>query len=566
MDGILLGTDTWLNAASTVGVINILGLNSEQLSSTDNQITIKKEMLDDFATRYFSYFVKTYARTSNYTKVMNFKNWLEQTNFFENVDFDNYAKFSTELSDTVKKYLTSASYKSAYTLVDGNLDVIAALKALPRLPKVTKKNWVQKSPQVVEAVKQTQPIINQIFKYLETPEAKRFIPAKVVQYSVIQKAWGGISFLNPQTKIKDFYEDYDQSFVQPILNYMATDHAKDKYICANCGRPMKKRDLSYGFLEFMGYDLNRKTSNAWQFNSDLFICPICQWQFSCLPAGINYAGQSGIFINANSNIESLVDINRAIDAEMHYDIKQQGYNSPYGAMVEALKDTETDRAAIYEAADVQIVRYENEHYTFSIIPRALLRTLNRSEGKRLKLLRGSRFVFSGVRYYLYDEVVKALLNNQNLFNLARRMMYVLINDPSNAKVSANQYLNTLIINHAFLEEAKIMTNTDLTLDDLQKIKGSGSHLRERFEKQEGNLNRLNSTAVKLLQSLNANDRQRFMQIVLRLYMEIGTVVPKVFDQIFLDDNLFQEIGLTFTSGIISSMAPEPVKQLKEGNE
>ena len=70
-------------------------------------------------------------------------------------------------------------------------------------------------------------------EYFSTDQARKYFPAKTLSYTVINKAWNGVSFLNPQAKNLDFYDDYQNYFVAPVQKYLQEDHSKDKYICSS---------------------------------------------------------------------------------------------------------------------------------------------------------------------------------------------------------------------------------------------------------------------------------------------------------------------------------------------
>ena len=216
-----------------------------------------------------------------------------------------------------------------------------------------------------------QKLINQLLKiieYFSTSQAKKYFPAKTLNYIIINKAWNGVSFLNPQTKNLDFYEDYQNYFVVPVQEYLQEDHAKDKYVCSTCGRPVKKLKYSYGFINNMGYDLNKKTSNAWNFKNDLYICPICQFLYSLIPAGFTYnmRGQ-GIFINENSSIRNLQGKNDLVFSNMMRKISDSTRTSPYRALSAAFKDEEASGQHA-PLGNIQLITYDTDHYNFQIVP------------------------------------------------------------------------------------------------------------------------------------------------------------------------------------------------------
>lgn len=46
-------------------------------------------------------------------------------------------------------------------------------------------------------------------------------------------------FLNPQTKEKDMYKDYEEYFVKPAIDYINEDKSRYKYECFSCAGKIK---------------------------------------------------------------------------------------------------------------------------------------------------------------------------------------------------------------------------------------------------------------------------------------------------------------------------------------
>ncbi|WP_129409291.1 type I-B CRISPR-associated protein Cas8b1/Cst1 [Marinitoga lauensis] len=132
---------------------------------------------------------------------------------------------------------------------------------------------------------------------------------------IIRNAWDGVSFLNPQTKEKNVYNDYKNHFLDPFLEYLNIEDdemKKYKYTCFSCNRPMKRLETNMAFLRNIGFDDARKPSNVWNFVNDTYICPVCKLVYSCVPAGFTYVYNKGLFVNLNHSIEDIYNINKRI--------------------------------------------------------------------------------------------------------------------------------------------------------------------------------------------------------------------------------------------------------------
>ena len=85
------------------------------------------------------------------------------------------------------------------------------------------------------------------------------------------------------------------------------------------------------------------------------------------PCWIYYVFGTGIFINANTNIKNLININTRIKTDIY---KEENLSGIYKVLNRELqKDME------YELEDIQFVRFENEKYYFNILSKNMIRVI-----------------------------------------------------------------------------------------------------------------------------------------------------------------------------------------------
>lgn len=313
-----------------------------------------------------------------------------------------------------------------------------------------KKNELEQNrEQVVERVKKLYEQLDKVYVYFKRADVQRYLPAKIQIYSVINKGYSDVSFLNRQESKGDFFEKYHQYFVSFMMNYLNEEHKKDKLTCSNCHRPIKKGDISYSFINQAGYDANRKQSNAWDFNNDLYMCPICRLMYTCIPAGFTYVYNQGLFVNDNHTLQSLIDVNKGIRLNVlelnKTDVRSK---NTYAALIRTLQD-QMNRQSRKEIQDIQVIRYENERYYFNLLPKHILRTINMSKEK-LPQLFNAGFTLNSESHYLYPEVVDSLMNNTNLFRLIHQVLRVKATG-GQVYTSSNQIMKMIEINQNFFE-------------------------------------------------------------------------------------------------------------------
>lgn len=125
--------------------------------------------------------------------------------------------------------------------------------------------------------------LNKSLLIVRVREGRKYLAAKNVIYTIVKHAWDSVSFLNPQTKEKDVYKDFEQYFIAPVLEYLESDKSLYKLTSCSCENPVKNASETLSFLNKTGFDVNRKNSHAWDFVNDLIICPVCKLIYACIP-------------------------------------------------------------------------------------------------------------------------------------------------------------------------------------------------------------------------------------------------------------------------------------------
>lgn len=572
--------NSWLENAGIVGLTRILKANPRYRSSykeKENTLEVDPKVFDNFSDLYFNFFIKNYGQATSYWRIVSEENFLKSLKENGFKDFDNKKlKELTDWFDNVLKYSVNlASYKKVIKFINSDYDIKAEVKDCnKKIRTLNKKNFLTKSPE--EAKEILQELINQLLKaieYFSTDQARKYFPAKILSYTVINKAWNGVSFLNPQAKNLDFYDDYQNYFVAPVQKYLQEDHSKDKYICSTCGRPIKRLEYSYGFLNDMGYDLNRKTSNAWNFKNDLYICPVCQFLYSLVPAGFTYnMASQGIFINENSSIRNLQGKNDATFNSMMRDIRSNTQTSPYRAFSAAFKDAEASgqNAAL---ANIQLITYNNDHYNFQIIPIVASKVLIKAVEKKYtvkqtgevksylaNLYNAGISNFRGAGYYsILDNVLNCLFNNTNLFSIIQELELLKVGNTAGCYYNTFQIMTVIRMNGWFLNELHKYRRSENAMkveeDKLTKARGCGMHVRMGYD----NENKAKTLAYKMLEAIRANSTDRFMELLLNAYLYLDKTVPKIFIETQSNTEVFKEYAFAFIAGLIGSSNAEQDK-------
>lgn len=532
--------NSWMENAAICGLVNILG--EEKVDIKPQSVEVSIEALRNFEEDYFTYFAKQYQKLSSLTKVLAYEDEMnrhqqEKLSHFDQKDYERLQKYLVDL----KRYGESNSYLAVYPLIDSPIDILSLLKQA-KVEKLKKGEFDQHKEQVLDRVRTIYQVLEDIYAYYHHEDVQRYLAAKIQIYSVINNGYNDVSFLNRQESKGDFFEKYHNYFVESLFSYMEENHERDKLSCTNCGRAIKKGDISYSFINQAGYDANRKQSNAWEFTNDLFMCPCCRLLYTCIPAGFTYIYNQGLFVNDNHSVRTLIDVNTGIRLNvLKLNKTEVKTNNTYAALIRTLQDS-MNRQHHRELQDIQVVRYENDRYYFNLLPKHILRTVDRSKDQLPELFNAG-FSLNGDYQNLYRDIIARLMNNTNLFSLIYQVLRV---KGTGGQVYANSYhiMKMIEINQNFLKE--LIQMKGLEKDELEKIRRDGYFLKKEY----ANKNKADSIGLRLLNALKTNNKDAFMDMLLNSYMYTNRQVPKYFTDIFLDDEHFKTIGYCFVTGMI----------------
>ena len=550
----------WLFNAGVTGLINILG--EENINYTDSQtVEISMALLENFEEKYFNYFIDKYQKLLSWNKIISYE---EKILYHLESKFENFTKESLEelnkfigsdgVAGSLKYYMNSASYKAAYDLIEPNSNILEMVKDIKPV-KFSEKN--EKLEDKLEEVKTAFDKITKVISFCKSNDGRKYLAGKNIVYTLIKNSWSGVSFLNSQPKEKDIYIDYKNYFLSPVYEHNNADKSKYKYNCFICDRKIKDLSNDMNFLNMTGFDTNRKTSHVWNFTNDIGICPVCKLVYSCVPAGMTFAYDKGIFVNDNTNVKSLVLTNNKIKSEV---LKEREFNNSltYKALIESINEEIQDKIR-YELTDVQVVRYEDETYRFNILSKTMLSIIKESK-KDLDFLIKAGFKEVNTYFKIYELVVQRLFNNQNLYTLIHKMLLYKLSIPVNTHYSGNNIISLLKINLRFLEGIGIMENNKNYL--IYGGNDAGKTLRESYEVPE----KLKGISYRLLNALKTNNADMFMDTLLNCYLYIQKPVPKIFLDTLKNDDAFKTVGYAFITGMLGEVKITEKDENEGGNE
>ncbi len=577
----------WLFNAGLLGFINILGEEAKssgelEIDNKNRLIKFSPKVLENFEYKYFDFFIKRYGKTLTYGKILEFEKYIDK--FEENgekIRSINELKMINDKITFFKAKIKSESYKKAYDFIEKNgTDKILGLEKELKKIKEPKENIDEISK---DDVKNNIKIMKEIIDFFKKKitdkngNVKNYLAAKNIAYVIINNAWSSVSFLNKANAVKDIYEEYKSYFVEPALEYINANKSKFKYKCTISNMPMKDYKNTLGFLNDTGFDVNRKPSHVWNFVNDIAVTPLVILIYSCVPAGFIYGADKGIFVNANHNIDQLSKINNGIAYNILEDESEEKNINLYKNLLKEIKK-EKDNTK-YELSDIQIVKFEEGHYKFTLLSRNILKLLSENKEKLDDLL-DKWYLIDRRYFYLYDTAITELLNNQNLFSLINKLCYYKISK-TKLYCKLKNIEDLLKINLDYIRRLKKMDkqeivekeeskkiSEELTEKDIFYIRRDAMIFREEYIRKSGNDKKIGSLLYRLQNALRINNVDMFMDALISAHAYAGKNISSLFAKALLNDENFQTLGHGFLLGLLGEdkSKNENKTDKKEGNE
>lgn len=304
-------------------------------------------------------------------------------------------------------------------------------------------------------------------------------------------------------------------------------------------------DLTW--LSKIGVDMSRKSSHFWNFSGDSYICSVCNFVYSCVPAGFTILKGKGLFINQNSSIGDLFSANTLSleGIDKFQKLEEQGYfnivkNMEQGSIKNFNKEIE----------NIQIVKYDSQNvrrpYSFNLLSKSKLILIYKNR-KRLSKLINVYIKISGDYYInLYSEVLERLYNNKNQFSFIN-YLFSLNSEEKFNKIGLIYLI--LKINHDFLQGGMKRKMAEHKSKDeyIDTFKRYGLKLRSVYS--GSSKNKISGITYRLLNSLKIKNTSKFMETLINAYLYLNNPVPTDFIDALKDENKFQEIGYAFLIGL-----------------
>lgn len=527
---IRLDVSDWLFNAGLVGFYNILKnyYNKEEFDEFveigNNFMKVDLKVINNFSEKYFKYFIDNYLEFTPFGKILNFTSKLEAWN--EDIaSFDEESiKTLNHMTYYMKEKLSRKSFKIGYELIDDKyFNILLEIKKLSHIK--LKKNYDFNL--AIKDIKEQIEIMLNIIDYLQREKVKRTLLSKEFTYSFTSDFLSNVSIWGRKYSSKDSFEGYDEYFVKPLFDYSFSKKSNYALSCISCGNLIAGKfqsDLTW--IKGIGADTSKKISHYYKFNSDIFICPICNLIYSCIPAGFTTFYGDGFFINSNSTFNSLIAMNN--------------FNNIY-EITDIFKEDNRN-------FNIQIVKFdalnEKRPFEFILADREIVNMISVNKSNLNSVW--EHYAKSMDKEYsnLFKEVLERIFKKENLFGLIGFCLKTSLQGrtkPINANLIMEIQKNILVYRYE-----------NLDIDILSKVECFNDHgmaFKNDYESiKKGN--KVDLIIHKLLNALKTNNIVNFLDVVTDLYLFIEKEIPEDFLDILSNNNdICQLYGFAFVFGL-----------------
>lgn len=327
-------------------------------------------------------------------------------------------------------------------------------------------------------------------------------------------------------------------FVEPIKNLANNnEYSEDKcFICKvdmnkesgyKTKSGLKRHNLT--FMNNLGVNVNEKSSAYWNFNADIYVCPLCAYIYICSLLGFTQIDNSFVFINENNNIDSLIGMKSALETSVDSENKKCSIlNITIEKMLKIKK---------YEIDSIQVIvkNLDLDRYNINTIDKNIIKIVNEC-GDRLAKLALSFKKINNTTINIFDECLNNIINSTEQYNL----IFNLIKAEHNIYDIYRLLKIQIIQKNIFDKETNMKDKIKKAYVACEK----GDEMKKSIDESK-----INSLVYKLINALHTSNKNLFLDTITRLYNGMNLDIPSIFLQMFTSDNDFKEIGYAYVLGL-----------------
>lgn len=358
-------------------------------------------------------------------------------------------------------------------------------------------------------------------------------------------------------KREEDIEDYCFMCSNPIYDdYVYESLGQNKKGNSNNERELKTKPYSTSFINGLTQDIEGKSSQFWNHNPDVRICPLCAFIYACVPIGFINTKNSFVFINKNYSIKFLIDENKSYEEKL---LKFKGDNLNYFNTYIQNKIEKNEK----EIEGIEFVineKCKDDKYRYVIknIDKNVLHILKASEIYLSKLYNNNIKCSFDNKTSLdaFNECIENIFRNINQYNLLYKMYMSKYPD----KIKFTDIINALyLILKIQIIKNSIFTKGDKNMNDMiqkgEEACKQGFILRmyiaesidEKVFSQEVT-DKIKGMSFKLVNSVQTCNFNLFRDILFHTYIALGKNIPNIIMDMRESKDIFKDLGYSYLAG------------------
>lgn len=597
----------WFYNAGIVGFLRILEANDDEFAiKRNNYIEFDTESLRRFHKYYFKYFFQKYNVAENVeNRTKNSFDYLENNIevILENKDKEKERKDKIKsnkkyIKDTIKKQLdkikkidenTYEEMKEQYERIEKSSTKQEIIEIKEKLISDIEKDNINKRltlnlfKSILSNTYYGQPSFLNVIKTSISYEGQQELMYRDYVSNIVETGFINGIMKNEYSieQIKEYIENAKESNITQEMEKIYSKIEKDyigrsktiediqKYlkekVIKSCSMCENEIGLTTNYSEGNFVPLAISSDNArnffWNQNVKMPICDVCKLILFCIPAGMTtitktikengeYREKQLLsFVNFDTKVDMLYKTNINFGNKSRYENKNE---NPYSELI--LDIVEQDKqVSIWQLDNIFVVELEVEYGAYSRIEyfnikRYISLFFKDYAKKTLSKIWDYRYKLQIVDYIMKNKDIKYIINDRLRAEMSKEEA------KGAKKIGYNSFLATQIrmILNILKKEGNEVENIKKNDDKLYVIYNLGVQIHEEL-KSKGEDNKLDGYTYKMLNSIKAENKKEFMDIVIRLHMAMGKDVSPIFIETMQTTGLdFESIGHSFLAGLISN--------------
>lgn len=370
-------------------------------------------------------------------------------------------------------------------------------------------------------------------------------------------------------KREENIEDYCFMCSNPIYDdYVYESLGQKKKGSSNNEKELKTKPYSTSFINGLTQDLEGKSSQFWNHNPDVRICPLCAFIYACVPIGFINTKNSFVFINKNDSINFLIDENKSYEYKL---LKSKGDNLNYFNTYIQNKIEKNEKEI--EGIEFVINEYNDNKYRYVIknIDKNVLHILKASKiylselyGNNIKCSFDNKTSLDA-----FNECLENIFRNVNQYNLLYKIYMAKYPD----KIRFNDIIKALyLILRIQIIKNSIFTKGDKNMNDMIQ-KGEEAckqgfilrmYIAESIDKKvysQEVTDKIKGMSFKLVNSVQTCNFNLFRDILFHTYIALGKNIPNIIMDMRESKDIFKDLGYSYLAGFNGAMDMKEIKDI-----